>query len=89
MIRKFDIFTWLYIKTVSGFDQANLANLMKETESVPKCNGSKTWDDQPSNKNALNSGHFYYLLPSYSQYISKCLWNLYLNKGSYTEHKSQ
>jgi len=63
MIRKLGIFSWLYIKTFSGLDQASLANLMKETESVPKCSGSKTWDGRPSSKNALNSGDFYYLLP--------------------------
>jgi hypothetical protein len=70
------IFSWFYIKTVSGLDQANLANLKKEIESIPKCSGSKTWDGQLSSKNALNSGDFYYLLPSYSQYISKRSWNL-------------
>jgi hypothetical protein len=62
---------------------------MKEIEPIPKCSGSKTWDGQPSSKNALNSGYFYYLLPSFSQYISKLLWNFYRNKRFYTEHKSQ
>jgi len=82
MIRKLDIFTWFFIKPVSGLDQASLANLMKEIEPFPKCSGSKPWDGQPSSKNALNSGDLYYLLPSYSQYISKRLWNLYRNKVS-------
>ena len=76
MIRKLGIFSWLYIKTVSGLDQESLANLKKEIESTPKYSGSKTWDGRPSSKNALNSGDFYYLLSSYSQYISKRLWNL-------------
>jgi len=57
MIRILDIFTWLYIKTVSGLDQGSLANLMKEIEPVPKFRGSKPWDRQPSSKNALKSGN--------------------------------
>jgi hypothetical protein len=89
MIRKLGIFSWLSIKTVSGLDQVNLANLMKEIEPIPKFSGSKIWDGQPSSKNALNAGDFYYLLPSYSLYISKRLWNLYHNKCFYIEHKSQ
>jgi len=58
------IYSWLYISTVSGLDQAGLANPMKEIESIPKCSGSKTWDGQPRRKNALNFGEFYFLLVS-------------------------
>jgi hypothetical protein len=73
----------------SWLDQAGFANPIKEIEPIPKCSGSKTWAVQQRRKNALNFGEFYFLLVSYSQHISKVLWNLHRNKRFYSEHNSQ
>jgi hypothetical protein len=32
------MYSWLFINSVSGLDQAGLANAMKEIEPIPKCN---------------------------------------------------